>query len=189
MVDKNQLGGDLYSQFASLLSRPNEDIKELAQGCLDAVLGHPEYPSEAAKELRAFISGIAELDLDDLQGYYSYTFELSADTTMDMGYHLFDGFKRTNTLVALKEMFKANSFPYDAVAKGELADNLVVLLKFLGGLEDQGLKTEFRESFLIKSLEKMAKNFDGAKSKHIEVYGHVVKALISVIGTDVKAAI
>jgi nitrate reductase assembly molybdenum cofactor insertion protein NarJ len=175
----------IYPLFAELLSYPTENTAVAARECVKALRALPQYPKDAADGVEKFAREIEKLPLDDLQGIFSYTFELTGEYTLDLGFHLFDGFKRTGTLVAMKEMYKTHGFYYDEVAKGELADNLCVVLKFLAELEDQGLKKEFRESFLIRALEKLWKNFESNKKN---VYYGTLAALISVINADVKNA-
>ncbi len=173
----------VYSAFADLLRYPREDIKGLTGECIDALLGHPSYPEEAAQELREFRQKMLEMPLDDLQGIYSCTFEFSADQTLDLTHHLYDGFKRTNNLVNIKQMYRDHGFPYEAVAKGELPDNLPVVLQFLSMLEEEENKKELREGFLIKALEKLGKNFEKIEDN---AYRHVITALTMVVDKDVK---
>ncbi len=187
MVDEITGATPIYSDLAVLLSFPTEGYFENVRECLKTLSGDSAYSKKAAKEMDAFIKDISELTLDDLQGIYSYTFELTADYTLDLGYFLFEGFKRTNFLVSLKQMYKANNFPYRAVSKGELPDNMVVLLKFLADLEDGKLKKEFRETILIKAVEKLAKNLGGKKDKYNQ-YGHLIRSILAVIDADVKKA-
>jgi nitrate reductase delta subunit len=173
----------VYSTFADLLKYPREDIKGLTEECVYALLGHPSYPEEVVEELRKFQQKMSDMPLDDLQGIYSCTFEFSADQTLDLTHHLYDGFKRSNNLVNIKEMYRAHGFPYEAVAKGELPDNLPVVLQFLSMLEEDETKKELREGFLIKALEKLGKNFEKIEDN---VYRHVITALIMVVDKDVK---
>ena len=175
----------LYKLYASLLSYPKEDIKEVAAECASILSSGSDYTNDAVKELEVFVKEAFKMPLDDLEGIYSYTFELSADHTLDLAFHLFDGFKRANVLVSIKQMYKANGFPYDRLAGGELPDNLTVVLKFLSGLEDQELKKDFRENMLIKALEKLTKGFDSHKEN---IYGNIIRSLLLVIDTDVKKA-
>ena len=116
-----------------------------------------------------------EMPLDDLQGLYSYTFEISGgETTLDLAYHLYDGFKRSNYLVSLKELYKAKSFPFAEIAKGELPDHLPVVLRFWTSSMTRGCAGRYFESFVIKGMEKLAKNFDISSSKD-SPYRHVIK--------------
>ena len=175
----------IYKLFASLLSYPKEDIKDVAAECVKALSGNSEYSKDAVKEMEVFSAFLSQVPLDDIEGIYSYTFELSADHTLDLAFHLFDGFKRANVLVSIKEMYKANGFPYERFSKGELPDNLAVVLRFLADLDDQDLKKDFRENMVIKALEKLAKGFDSQKDN---VYGNIIRALLLVIDSDVKKA-
>ena len=173
-----------YALFATLLEYPWTDVNEITQECINALLREKVYPDEAIEELKGFQQSIADLSLDDLQGLYSYTFEISSgDFTLDLGYHTLDGFKRANKLLSLKEAYKASGFPYDAIAKGELPDNLVVVLKFLAFVEDAAIRKEMRESFLVKALEKLSKNFSTKKEGP---YSHLLGALLKVVDVDVK---
>jgi len=175
----------IYMLFASLLTYPKEDIKEVAAECIDILSSGSDYSKDAVNEVKIFLEEASKMPLDDLEGIYSYTFELSADHTLDLAFHLFDGFKRSNVLVSIKQMYKANAFPYDRLAKGELPDNLTVVLRFLSSLEDQELKKDFRENMLIKALEKLSKGFASHKEN---IYGNIIKALLLVIDSDVKKA-
>jgi len=173
----------LYDKFSDLLSYPQEDFKLKTDECLKALKAEGRYPAEAVEPLEKFAAELEEMPLDELQGVYSYTFELSSDFTLDLGYHLFDGFKRANNLSSIKSMYLSKGFPVDEVAKGELPDNLVVILKFLSFLQDTELKKDFRESFVIIALEKLRKNFD----KHQKnIYSHLISAVYRVLDTDVK---
>jgi nitrate reductase assembly molybdenum cofactor insertion protein NarJ len=175
----------VYSAFADLLKYPHEDIKGLTRECIDALLVEPSSPQEVVEELKKFQQRISDMPIDDVQGIYSYTFELSADQTFDLGHHLYEGFKRSNNLVHIKEMYSAHGFPFDAIAEGELPDNLPIVLQFLDMVKDEKTKKEFREGFLIKALEKLAKNFENSGDN---LYRPVITALLMVVDKDVKEA-
>jgi len=176
----------IYAAFAALLEYPREDIKGMAQECVKTLEGHPYYPSGALKEVKAFLKEISEMPLDDLQGIYSYTFEISGgEFTLDLGYHLYDGFKRANNLVTIKTMYREQGFPFDSLSKGELPDYLPVVLKFLDFVKDDELKRDFRESYLIKALEKLSKNFDLNPVKETP-YRHLIKAVTMIVDKDIK---
>ncbi len=177
------LGKGIYTQFALLLDYPQENITELIEGCVKILNDSPQYPPKATEEIDRFRERVEGMPLDDLQGIYSYTFEMSADFTLDMAYNQYEGFKRSNILVSIKEMYKDQGFPFDSVAKGELPDHLPVVLRFLDFLQDGELKRDFRESFLIKGLEKLKKNIE---NKPDNPYNHLINALWVIIDKDVK---
>lgn len=177
-TDKN-----LYAHFGGLLEYPREDMKLRAQECFKALEAQTKYPPEVLEEFKKFQKDLEHVSLDDLQGVYSYTFELSSDYTLDMGFHIFDGFRRSNSLASIKAMYREQGFPYDEVAKGELPDHLAVVLQFLGVLKDEELKRNFRESFLIKAMEKLSKNFEKNKKN---IYSHLIRVIYRVLDKDVK---
>jgi len=177
-VDKS-----IYTRLAELLEYPGEDIKLKVDECVKALAKDTRYPHELVHEIKKFQKDLSEMPLDDLQGVYSYTFELSGDFTLDMGYHLYDGFKRTNKLTAIRSMYNDKGFPYDDYSKGELPDHLPLLLHFLGFLKDEELKKDFRESFVIIAMEKLARAFE---RNHQNIYSHLITAIYRVIETDVK---
>ena len=173
----------LYESFADLLGFPREDIKLRVQACTKAIAEHAEYPPEALQEMKHFGSELEKLTIDDLQGIYSYTFELTSEYTLDLGHYLYDGFKRSNYLASLKAMYRENEFPFDEVALGELPDHLPVLLRFLSVVKEEDLKKDVRESFVIMALEKLNKNFERTSSN---VYSHLINSIYRVIDKDVK---
>ncbi len=173
----------LYEYFADILQFPDEGMRGKIEVAIKALSEQPQYPKEATEEMGKFLEEVESLPLDDLQGIYSYTFELTAEYTLDLGHFLYDGFKRSNYLASLKAMYRENGFPYDEVAKGELPDHMPVLLTFLGTLENKELKQDVTESFLIMALEKLDKNFEKNKGN---LFCHLIKAIHHVVDTDVK---
>lgn len=173
----------LYTRLAELVEYPREDIKIKLDECIKALANYPKYPPEAVEELKRFQKDMEEVPLDDLQGVYSYTFELTADFTLDLGYHLYDGFKRSGSLSSLKSMYIAHGFPVDEYAKGELPDHLPVVLHFLAMLQDEALKRDVLESFVIKAMEKLNKNFHGNMRN---IYHHLISAIYRILDKDVK---
>ncbi len=178
----------IYSIYARLLEYPWEDLQGLASECVSTLKQCPAYPPKAADEIQAFVDFISDKPLDDIQGIYSYTFEISSgEFTMDMSYHLYDGFRRANNLVTMKAMYRDKGFPYDDESKGELPDNLPVVLRFLDHLEgkDDVLRKDFRETFVVKTLEKLNKNFE-LKEESETPYIHILRSLLAVVDADVK---
>lgn len=176
-------GKNLYAHLAGLLEYPREDIKIKAEECIKAFSAETRYPPEVLGELKKFQKDLEHVTLDDLQGVYSYTFELTSDFTLDLGYHIYDGFKRSNSLASIKAMYREQNFPFEEYAKGELPDNLPVVLMFLGFLEDEALRKNFRETFVILAVEKLTRNFE---KNHKNIYSHLISAIYRVLDKDVK---
>ncbi len=173
----------LYTHLAGLLEYPGEDIKLRTEECINALEGFEKYPPEALDEMKKFQKDLESIPLDDLRGVYSYTFELTSDFTLDMGFHIYDGFRRSSSLATIKGMYAQNGFPLDDFSKGELPDHLPVILYFLGFAENEELVGDFRESFLIKAMEKLQKNFEKNRKN---LYWHLINAVYRIIDKDVK---
>lgn len=174
---------NLYTLMAGLLEYPREDIKERAKAFGDALAKCTQYPPEVAEEYGKFMKDLDIMSLDNLQGIYSYTFELTSDYSLDMGSHIFDGFKRSNKLSTIKTMFREQGFPFEQLAKGELPDHLPILLQFMGFSKDVEMMNDFRQGFVILALEKLHKNFE----KNLRnIYRHLISAVYKIIETDVK---
>jgi nitrate reductase molybdenum cofactor assembly chaperone len=177
-------GKNLYTLLAGLLEYPREDLRLKAEEAIKALsAAQPPYSPEALDELSKFQKDLGHISLEDLQGVYSYTFELTSDFSLDLGFHIFDGFKRANSLASIKAMYRENGFPFEEYAKGELPDNLPVVLSFLGFVQDEALKKNFRETFAILAVEKLAKNFS---KNHKNIYSHLISAIYRVLDKDVK---
>src|SRR3989337_3136307 len=117
-------------------------MKKKIDECVQALSKYPQYSKEVTSEIKSFQKDVESIPLDDLQGVYSYTFELAFDTTLDMGAHLYDGFKRASSLSSMKSMYKDIGFPFEEISKGELPDHLPTVLRFLGFVKDEELKTD-----------------------------------------------
>lgn len=173
----------IYASFAELIKYPHEDIKLKVEECVKLLTESADCPPEVLEELAHFKAGLDEISLDDLQGIYSYTFELTVEYTLDLGHHLYDGFKRSNNLASLKAMYREQGFPYDEVAKGEIPDHLPVVLQFLDFTKDEELKSDLRASLVILAMEKLVKGFERNKGN---IYAHLVNAIYKVLDKDVK---
>lgn len=173
----------LYSQFAVILEYPHENITGLIKGCIKLLEDAPQYPPLAKERMEACLEKVEGMSLDDLQGIFSYSCEMAADTTLELGYFMFEGFKRSNNLVNIKAMYKDQEFPFDEIAKGELPDRLPIVLRFLDFCEPEDLKKDFRESFVFAGLEKLKKNYDKIRKNP---YGDIISALYEVIVKDVQ---
>lgn len=179
---KTLVGNELYTQLGSLMEFPWEDIRPRVK-VVSELAGKAGYPVETLENLKSFQKGIEDMPLDNLQGIYSYTFEMSTDFTLDLGFHLHEGFKRTENLLQLKTMYRHFEFPFESLGGGELPDHLPLVLKFLGFLQDEEAGRDLRINFLIKALEKLNKNFEKNQKNP---YKPLINAIYKIIDKDIK---
>ncbi len=172
---------NLYTCLGQSLRFPHKDIIPQVSECID-ILEKGNYPDEILKELSSFKKDVERLSIDELQELYSYTFEFTSETTLDMGWYSHEGFKRAANLLIIKSMYRDQGFPFDEVAKGELPDNLAVILFFLGHLKNEELKNNFVKTYVIMSMEKLNRNFQTKKN----AYRHLINAIYRVLDKDIK---
>lgn len=174
---------DIYTGFAALLDYPMGDLTSRIDDTVNIFGGDSQYPPEVLTALKDFKAAIAYISLDELQETYSYTFEMSSDYTLDLGHHVLDGFKRAEKLVNIKTMYRKYNFPFETLGRGELPDHLPLVLRFMGFVEDEEVKRDFRRDFVIKALEKLNKNFTKNQENP---YSPAINAVYRVIDRDVK---
>src|SRR3989304_8916070 len=107
MVEVN----NLYTCLGQSLRFPHNDIMPYVNESID-ILEKGQYPEEILKELRSFKKDVERLTLEELQELYSYTFEFTSETTLDMGWYSYEGFKRAVNLHTIKSMYKDQEFPF-----------------------------------------------------------------------------
>ncbi|CAG0940604.1 hypothetical protein ANRL1_00218 [Anaerolineae bacterium] len=140
----------LFELFATLLDYPSSTLADAAKEC--ATLLTPQN-SEASNLLRDFQELAASTDLGRMEEIYTGFFELNAVSHPYVGYHLFgETYKRSVFLLGLKERYAAHNFAHGA----ELADHLVVMLRFIAVSQDAELVGELVRDALLPALEKMS---------------------------------
>lgn len=177
------VGNDLYTQLGSLIEYPRMDVRPKVDAVIDLIKGNEKYQKEIADALEDFRKGILDMPLDELQGVYTYTFEMSSDYSLDLGFHLHEGFKRAENLLQIKAMFRHFEFPFETIGGGELPDHLPLVLKFLGFLRDEEAIKDLRINFLIKALERLNKNFEKNQKNP---YRPLINAICKIIDKDIK---
>lgn len=139
-----------------MLAYPYEPPEAAALACAGDVR---EVNAEAARLLEEFASLVAETDHGMLQEHYTRTFDLDTMSRAEptcypyVGHYLFDeSHKRGAFIVGLRKRFRAHGFADES----DLADHLVVLLRFLAVCEDEELSDELVDDALLPALAKMA---------------------------------
>jgi nitrate reductase assembly molybdenum cofactor insertion protein NarJ len=145
----------LAGAFADVLSYPHESPAAAARRCAGAARVRD---AEAGRLLESF-AGLAEAGpLGALQEAYTRTFDLDTLSRSEptcypyVGHYLFDeSHKRGAFIVELRKRFRAHGFEDGS----DLADHLVVLLRFLSVCSDEGLADEIVDDAILAALRKM----------------------------------
>ncbi|MBN1300644.1 MAG: hypothetical protein JW995_05470 [Melioribacteraceae bacterium] len=186
-----------YDIYADVFSYPNDSLKEKIEGVLHYL---ETYYQDAAKLFSNFASFAKSTDSKLWEEIYTRSFDVQALTTLDLGYVLFgDDYKRGELLVNLNNEHKKA----DNSCGIELSDHLPNVLRLLGKLDDEDLRSDIISLIVYPALVKIEYEFD---SNHIEkkskvyrkhhktiieknesyglIYRHTIQALLLMLQQD-----
>lgn len=148
-----------YEIYSDLFIYPNEQLRIKIEEIQKYLSEH--YP-EASIEFQKFTDFSKNIDIKTWEEIYTRTFDVQAITTLDIGYVLFgDDYKRGELLVNLgSEHKRANNY-----CGNELADHLPNLLKLLGKLDSDELRSDLITHIIKPALAKIHSEFE---LSHIE---------------------
>lgn len=145
----------LADAFADVLSYPHEPPAAAARRCAEVVRA---WSSEAGRLLESFAELAEAEPLGALQEAYTRTFDLDTLSRSEptcypyVGHYLFDeSHKRGMFIVELRKRFRAQGYEEE----GDLADHLVVLLRFLTVCSDDILAGELVDDAILPGLARM----------------------------------
>ena len=145
----------LTDAFAGVLSYPHEAPTAAARRCAEIARARDV---EAGRLLESFVALAEAEPLGALQEAYTRTFDLDTMLRSEptcypyVGHYLFDeSHKRGAFIVELRKRFRAQGFEEDA----DLADHLVVLLRFLAVCTDETLAGEIVDDAILPALARM----------------------------------
>ena len=145
----------LTGSFADVLSYPHVSPAAEAERCAD--LARDRSP-DAAILLESFASLAEAVELGELQEAYTRTFDLDTMLRAEptcypyVGHYLFDeSHKRGAFILELRKRFRAEGFEDSS----DLADHLVVLLRFLAVCDDETLADELVDDAILPALARM----------------------------------
>lgn len=161
------LGGRqaLARAFGDVLSYPHVSPAAAARRCAE-IARVQEIPCDDQSQglsafalLQSFVSVVEAAELGGLQEEYTRTFDLDTMSRAEptcypyVGHYLFDeSHKRGAFILGLKRRFRAAGFEDDS----DLADHLVVLLRFLAVCDDDALAEELVDDAILPALARMA---------------------------------
>lgn len=158
----------LFLLLGRLLDYPDPELLRDRPAVVEAARELPA--SRASNALRPFLSGWAERSAAELEAEYVQTFDLSADTSLHLTYHLHgDRRERAGAFLRLAQLYRAGGWE---ASTGELPDYLPLMLEFAalapGGL-GRAVLAEHRPA-----LELLRRRLVAAGSP----YQHVVRAVL-----------
>ncbi len=157
----------IYALFADLLDYPNTQLTGRVNECIAQVepLHH-----DSAQLLVRFNADCERVGMSNLEELYTSTFDMSAGSSLYVGYHLFgDEWRRSALLVKLQENYRRTGFS----AGKELPDHMSVMLRFLGAHGDAAEAQDLIRACIVPALTKIVANVD----RDTNPYAAVLEAL------------
>lgn len=145
----------LARAFADVLSYPHISPAAAARRCADTA---QREIADAVPLLESFASLAESSGLGELQESYTRAFDLDTMSLSEptcypyVGHYLFDeSHKRGAFILELRKRFRGEGFEDDS----DLADHLVVLLRFLAVCDDDTLAGELVDDAVLPALARM----------------------------------
>ena len=166
----------LYQLFSDIVDYPNFHLSAKVKECIHILSSRKDRAATLLEEFQAFFE---ETSLNRVQEIFTKTFDLQAECSPYIGYHLFgEGSHRAMFMAGLKESYRMVDLPLT----NELPDHLSVILRFLETSSDPEEKEELIYLCLVPALGKMLDGFGGEG----DPYQRVLESLLIVIQQDME---
>ena len=145
------------------------------------VLGSAAWAAENGyPDVLLFAEAVKNLSVGQMEELYIETFDMNPAATLDIGWHLFgEDYARGELLVKLR----SENRRYGVEERGELPDNLSIVLSLLSRMPEEDAEAFARE-YLLPSLRKIR---EGIKRKD-NPYLNLLTALLLCLGADPNEA-
>lgn len=162
----------VYNLLSLILDYPHsENYKQIVQECINAL---KENNNKEAFLLGKFYKFIENMSLEEMQEFYTHTFDIGAFAPLYIGYHLFgESYERGKILVALRSIYKVKNI----AEKGELPDFLPTVLRFMAIYNTDESEKEIVQKYVIPGMQKIAAAF----SKSENAYKYVLKVILNLV--------
>jgi len=168
------VGSQRYDLLANLFEYPHQgDYGALLSKAIEAL--DPDYPS-AVESLRSLHEHISTMSLEQVQEFYTRTFDINPVCTLEIGWHIYgEDYARGALLVKLREQLRLMNVPESC----ELPDHLTHVLLLIGRLAGDDAD-ELAARYLLPGLDKMHEGM--AEGEH--PYRVLIEAISKVVRTD-----
>jgi len=151
----------VYKVLSVLLEYPRKELVENWDEMRQLVSELPELTVEDKDRLTGFIEWASVLPLTQFQSKYVDSFDMTAENSLYLTYHLFDEQDRERgpALIQLSELYKSTGFE---IGDGELPDYLPLILEYVSTMDDAASAQAFLKQtsqaadIIASNLEKNA---------------------------------
>mgnify|MGYP000196775365 CR=1 FL=1 len=151
----------VYKILAVLLEYPRQELVDNWAEMHQLIAELPDLEAEDKKRLTDFITWASQLSLTQFQAKYVDNFDMTAENSLYLTYHLFDEQDRDRgpALIELAELYKSTGFE---INDGELPDYLPLILEYVSTMDDASSAHAFLQQtaqaadIIASNLEKNA---------------------------------
>ncbi|MCF6251573.1 MAG: nitrate reductase molybdenum cofactor assembly chaperone [Methylococcaceae bacterium] len=167
----------IYKVISILLEYPTKDLVTHWDDMNQLINELPDLTVEDNKVLSGFILWASSLSLTKFQAEYVNNFDMTAENSLYLTYHLFDEQDRDRgpALIELTELYKSTGFE---ISDGELPDYLPLILEYVSTMDDEASAHAFLQQ-TSQAADIIACNLEKNESPYaslvrmVERHGHV----------------
>ncbi len=167
----------IYKVLSILLEYPSKNLIAHWDEINQLIAELPNLATEDKKILNGFTLWAANLSLTKFQAEYVNNFDMTAENSLYLTYHLFDEQDRDRgpALIELAELYKSTGFE---ISDGELPDYLPLILEYVSTMDDQASAHGFLQQ-TSQAADIIASNLEKNESPYaplvrmVERHGHV----------------
>jgi nitrate reductase delta subunit len=169
---------ELCLSFSRLLSYPTAQVKTLAADCYQQL---KDFDQQAAVAFGPFINFLEQQELPQIEELYTSAFDLQALSFPYVGYQLCgESQARTMFLMKLQEIYNQQQFS----SEGELPDQLSVMLRFIGTVNDPRGNSEIICDALLPALEKIIQGIENQQHPYRQLLSALQIYLTNLVATE-----
>ena len=167
----------VYKVLSVLLEYPTKDLTAHWDEMNQLINELPNLTKEDKKILSGFSHWAASLALTKFQAEYVNNFDMTAENSLYLTYHLFDEQDRDRgpALIELSELYKSTGFE---IGDGELPDYLPLILEYVSTMDDDASAYAFLQQ-TSQAADIIATNLEKNESPYAPLvrmvarHGHV----------------
>ncbi len=167
----------VYKVLSVLLEYPTKELLAYWEDINLFISELPDLAVEDKKVLTGFTQWASELSLTRIQAEYVDNFDMTAENSLYLTYHLFDEQDRDRgpALIELAELYKSTGFE---INDGELPDYLPLILEYVSTMGDAESARAFLQQ-TSQAADIIASNLEKNESPYaplvrmVERHGHV----------------
>jgi len=159
----------VFKILSILLEYPNKELVASWDDIKQTISELDDVLTEDKQRLTGFTDWASALSLTKLQAEYVNTFDMTAENSLYLTYHLFDEQDRDRgpALIQLSELYKSTGFE---ISDGELPDYLPLIMEYVSTMDDMNSAQSFLQQ-TTQATDIIASNLE----KHESPYAPLVR--------------